>query len=131
MGLCQLRRSDPRSQRQVWVNGRHNPEVGIVEVAHLSEPVGSRGRSGHLILVALPGLARAAVIRVMSTKLREVIFGSRIRGAKIRPEGAREEAIKALREAHRAEAEACSNPIEAYGGPAAPRPTHGQCPHGR
>jgi hypothetical protein len=34
----------------------------------------------------------------MSTKSREVIFGSRIRGAKIRAEGAREEAVKAVRE---------------------------------
>jgi hypothetical protein len=33
----------------------------------------------------------------MSTKSREVIWGSRISGAKIRAEGAREEAIKAVR----------------------------------
>ncbi len=96
----------------------------------MSEPVGSRGRSGHLILVALPGLARAAVIRVMSTKLREVIFGSRIRGAKIRAEGVREEAIKAVREADRAEAEAWSIRMEGYGGPAQPSPTIGQCLNG-
>jgi hypothetical protein len=38
----------------------------------------------------------------MSTKSREVIFGSRIRGAKIRAEGAREEAKKAFRQADRA-----------------------------
>jgi len=42
----------------------------------------------------------------MSTRSREVIFGSRIRGARIRAEGAREEAIRAVREADRAEAEA-------------------------
>ena len=92
--------------------------------------MGSRGRSGHLILVALPGLARAAVIRVMSTKSREVIFGSRIRGAKIRAEGAREDAVKAVREADRAEAEAWSIRMEGYGGPAQPSPTIGQCLNG-
>jgi hypothetical protein len=46
----------------------------------------------------------------VGTKSREVIFGSRIRGAKIRAEGAREEAVKAVRAADRAEAEAWSNP---------------------
>jgi len=44
----------------------------------------------------------------MSTKSRQVIYGSRIRGAKIRAEGAREEAAKAIRAADRAEAEAWS-----------------------
>ena len=58
----------------------------------------------------------------MSTKLREVIFGGRIRGAKIRAEGAREEAIKAVREADRAEAEAWSIRMEGYCGPAQPSP---------
>ncbi len=48
----------------------------------------------------------------MSTKSREVIFGSRIRGAKIRAEGAREEAVKAVRTADRAEAEAWSIRME-------------------
>jgi len=66
----------------------------------------------------------------MSTKLREVIFGGRIRGAKIRAEGAREEAIKAVREADRAEAEAWSIRMEGYGGPAQPSPTIGQCLNG-
>jgi len=66
----------------------------------------------------------------MSTKSREVIFGSRIRGAKIRAEGAREEAIKAVREADRAEAEAWSIRMEGYGGPAQPSPTIGQCLNG-
>ena len=59
----------------------------------------------------------------MSTKSREVIFGSRIRGAKIRAEGAREEAKKAVRETDRAEAEAWSIRMEGYGGPAQPAPT--------
>jgi hypothetical protein len=44
----------------------------------------------------------------MSTKSRQVIYGSRIRGAKIRAEGARKEAAKAIRAADRAEAEAWS-----------------------
>ena len=44
----------------------------------------------------------------ISTKSREVLFGSRIRGAKIRAEGARERAKQAVREADRAEAEAWS-----------------------
>jgi hypothetical protein len=54
----------------------------------------------------------------MSTKSRQVIFGSRIRGAKIRAEDAREEAAKAIRAADRAEAEAWSIQMEGYGGPA-------------
>ena len=37
----------------------------------------------------------------MSTKSREVIFGSRIAGAKIRAEGARQPAKEAVREADR------------------------------
>jgi hypothetical protein len=39
----------------------------------------------------------------MSNKSREVIWGGRIMGAKIRAEGAREEARKAVRAADRAE----------------------------
>jgi hypothetical protein len=66
----------------------------------------------------------------MSTKSREVIFGSRIRGAKIRAEGAREEAVKAVRTADRAEAEAWSIRMEGYGGPAQPSPTIAQCLNG-
>ena len=41
----------------------------------------------------------------MSTKKREVIFGGRIMGAKIRAEHARELAKKAQRDADRAEAD--------------------------
>jgi|SRR5450631_2595353 hypothetical protein len=63
----------------------------------------------------------------MSTKSREVIFGSTIRGAKIR---AREEAKKAIREADRSEAEAWSIRMESYGGPAQPSPTIAQCLNG-
>jgi hypothetical protein len=66
----------------------------------------------------------------MSAKSREVIFGSRIRGAKIRAEGAREEAVKAVSTADRAEAEAWSIRMEGYGGPAQPSPTIGQCLNG-
>jgi hypothetical protein len=96
----------------------------------LIEPVGSRGCSGYLILVGLPALARVAVMPAMSTKSREVIFGSRIRGAKIRAEGAREEAVKAVRTADRVEAEAWSIRMEGYGGPAQPSPTIAQCLNG-
>jgi len=42
----------------------------------------------------------------MSTKSQHVLFGSRIAGAKIRAEGARERAKQAVRAADRAEAEA-------------------------
>jgi hypothetical protein len=76
------------------------------------------------------GVARARKGRcnaVMSTKSREVIFGSRIAGAKIRAEGARKRAIEAAREADRADAEAWSIRMEGYGGPAQPSPTIGQC----
>jgi hypothetical protein len=66
----------------------------------------------------------------MSTKSRQVIYGSRIRGAKIRAEGAREAAAKAIRAADRAEAEAWSIQMEGYGGPAQPSPTIGQCLNG-
>src|SRR6516165_416967 len=63
----------------------------------------------------------------MSTKKREVIFGGRIMGAKIRAEHARELAKKAQRDADRAEAELWSIRMEAYGGPAQPSPTIAQC----
>jgi hypothetical protein len=66
----------------------------------------------------------------MSTKSREVIFGSRIRGAKIHAENARQRAKQAVREADRAEAEAWSIRMEGYGGPAQPSPTIAQCING-
>jgi hypothetical protein len=66
----------------------------------------------------------------MSTKSRQTIYGGRIMGAKIRAEGAREAAKKAIREADRAEAEAWSIRMEAYGGPAQPSPTIAQCLNG-
>jgi hypothetical protein len=66
----------------------------------------------------------------MSTKSRQTIFGGRIIGAKIRAEGAREAARKAIREADRADAEAWSIRMEGFGGPAQPSPTLGQCING-
>lgn len=54
----------------------------------------------------------------MSTKKREVIWGSRIMGANMRAETARREAREAIRQADRAEAEAWSLRMEGYGGPA-------------
>jgi hypothetical protein len=63
----------------------------------------------------------------MSTKSREVIWGSHIMGAKMRAQAAREEAAKAVRAADRAEAEAWSVRMEGYGGPAQPSPTIAQC----
>jgi hypothetical protein len=60
-------------------------------------------------------------------KSREVIFGSRIAGAKIRAEVARKRAAEPAREADRAEAEGWSIQMEGYGGPAQLSPTIGQC----
>jgi hypothetical protein len=48
-------------------------------------------------LVALLASARVGCNSAMSTKSRQMIYGSRIRGAKIRAENAREEAAKAIR----------------------------------
>ena len=66
----------------------------------------------------------------MSTKSRQVCSEIRIAGTKIRAEGAREQAIKAVREADRAEAEAWSIRMEGYGRPAHPSPTIAQCLNG-
>jgi hypothetical protein len=91
----------------------------------IDRPVALRRRSQPLILVALLAAAKPAVIGSMSTKSREVIYGGRIIGAKIRADGAREAAHKAVREADRAAAELWSIQMEAYGGPAQPSPTIG------
>src|SRR3954452_17660215 len=56
----------------------------------------------------------------MTTKLRQVVYGGAVLGAKIRAEGARKRAVEAVREADRAEAEAWSIRMEAFGGPAQP-----------
>ena len=66
----------------------------------------------------------------MSTKSRQTIYGSRIRGAKIHADNARLAATRAIREADRAEAEAWSIRMEGFGGPAQPSPTIGQCLNG-
>src|SRR5437762_857717 len=66
----------------------------------------------------------------MSTKSRQTIYGGPIMGAKIRAEGARKRAAKAACEVDRAGAEAWSLQMEAYGGPAQPSPTIGQCLNG-
>src|SRR5258706_14886750 len=66
----------------------------------------------------------------MSTKSRQTIYGSRIRGAKIHADNARLAATRAIREADRAEAEAWSIRMEGFGGPAQPPPTIGQCLNG-
>src|SRR5438477_4369827 len=66
----------------------------------------------------------------MSTKSRQTIYSGSIMGANIRAEGARKRAAEAAREADRAEAEAWSLQMEAYGGPAQPSPTIGQCLNG-
>src|SRR5436190_15753581 len=66
----------------------------------------------------------------MSTKSRQSIYGGPLMGAKIRAEGARKRAAEAVREADSAEAEAWSLQMEAYGGPAQPSPTIGQCLNG-
>ena len=62
----------------------------------------------------------AVITPAMSTKKREVIFGGRIMGAKIRAQHALELAKKAQRDADRAEADLWSIRMEAYGGPAQP-----------
>jgi hypothetical protein len=56
----------------------------------------------------------------MSTNSRRVIYGGRIIGAKMR-------AAEAVREADRADAEAWSIQMEAFGGPAQPSLTIAQC----
>ena len=66
----------------------------------------------------------------MSTKSHQVIYGGAVMDAKIRAEGARKRAIEAAREADRAEAEAWSIHMEAFGGPAQPSPTLAQCLNG-
>ena len=66
----------------------------------------------------------------MSTRSRQSIFSSRLGAAKIRAEGAREEAAQAIRKADRAETEAWSIRMEGYGGPAQPSPTIAHCLNG-
>ena len=65
-----------------------------------------------------------------STKSRQLIWGGRIKLAKMQAEDARKRAVEAAREADRAEAEAWSVRMEGYGGPAQPSPTIRQCLNG-
>jgi hypothetical protein len=65
----------------------------------------------------------------MSTKSRQVIWGSRINGAKITAESARQRAKEAAREPDAADAYA-SVRMEGYGGPTQPSPTIAQCLNG-
>jgi predicted CxxxxCH...CXXCH cytochrome family protein len=66
----------------------------------------------------------------MSTKSREVLFGSRVRLREMKAEAAREKSDEALREADRAECLAWSLRMEGFGGPAQPSPTIAQCLNG-
>src|SRR5213079_3689330 len=66
----------------------------------------------------------------MSTKSRQVIYSGAVMGAKIRAESARKRATEAAREADRAEAEAWSIRMQAFGGAAQPSPTIAQCLNG-
>jgi len=88
-------------------------------------------RDSELILVALHGAAKTAVISPMNaTKSREVIWGDRVRAAKAGAEHAHKRAFEAAREADRAEALAWSVRMEGNGGPAQPSPTIAQCLNG-
>jgi hypothetical protein len=69
-------------------------------------------------------------VALMSTKSRQVIYGSRIAGARIRAEAARKRAVEAAREVDRADAEAWSIRMEGYGGSSQPSPTIAQCLNG-
>jgi hypothetical protein len=76
-------------------------------------------------------VSKARCNPAMGTKSREVIWGGQVRAAKMNAETARERAIKAAREADRAEAHAWSLRMEGFGGPAPqPSPTIAQCLNG-
>lgn len=66
----------------------------------------------------------------MSIRSRQRLYTGRIMAAKIRADGARAAATKAIREADRAEADAWSIRMEGQGGPAQPSPTIAQCLNG-
>ncbi len=82
--------------------------------------MGWRGRSGYLVLLALPAAARAAVIGLWGGPNRRRIFVDRVRGARIRAEHACEEAKKSAREADAPECVLWSEQMEAM----AARPNH-------
>jgi hypothetical protein len=79
--------------RRKWPIRRH------IDVAHFFGPMSGSGRSGHLLVAALPATARPAAIARMGGPTRRRIFGDRVRGAKISAVHAREQAKKAAREA--------------------------------
>ncbi len=66
----------------------------------------------------------------MGGRSRQRIWGDRVRGAKIRAEHARLEAVTAVKEADRAQCRLWSDQMEGFGGPAQPSPTIGQCLNG-
>ena len=82
-------------------------------------------------LVALLAAPDAAVIGYHEHQIAsDDLWRRPIMGAKIRAEGARKRAAEAVREAGRTAAEAWSLQTEAYGGPAQPSPSIGQCLNG-
>jgi hypothetical protein len=66
----------------------------------------------------------------MGGKTRQRLFGDRVRGARVRAEGARQRARRAAREADAAECLLWSEQMEGFGGPAQPSPTIAQCLNG-
>jgi hypothetical protein len=81
--------------------------------------------------MALPAPKVRCNAGVASTKSRQLIWGGRIKLAKMQAEDARKRAVEAAaREADHAEAEAWSIRMQGYGGPAQPSPTIGQCING-
>jgi hypothetical protein len=67
----------------------------------------------------------------MSTKSRQVIYGGQIIGAKIRADGARKHAAKAIRETDRAEAESVVDPDGGLWRASAALPDHRPMPQWR
>lgn len=63
---------------------------------------------------------------VMSTKSREVLFGSKLRGLQMRAKAARVEAKLAIAAAHKAACEEWSLRMFGFGGPSQPSPTIAQ-----
>jgi hypothetical protein len=66
----------------------------------------------------------------MGGKSRGRLFGDRVIGARISARYAREQAIRAAREADAAECLLWSEQMEGFGGPAQPSPTLAQCLNG-
>jgi hypothetical protein len=81
-----------------------NNRIRNTTIFHLDRTLGCQ-RCSAPTPSALPAAARLALIATMSTKSRQVIYGGRIIEARIRAQGARDAAQKAVREADRAAAE--------------------------